>query len=274
MIMCCVPRPAPKRCSARAAALASFSIAAGKPEARRQMVAESRGRRAGCSPRRPPGRGAGRSSRGCRRRSRATPSSEQLVDRGVELFAAAAPRSRAGSGGRCASRRRRPRRGRRRGASSHRGRQRSHGGRPSSGGYHNPSPWPARTSHTASTRGVGPRGRSVTSPSRRRPARPRRATPTYKGPKPARKPRRWRRWVLLVLVGLILLVLVWAVLGYLAFRSGIKDANKRLDPRAARALTPQDGLMLSNPSNILVLGADVGSKSAARASRGARTRSS
>ena len=84
---------------------------------------------------------------------------------------------------------------------------------------------------------------------------------TYKGPKPARKPRRWRRRMLWALVGVILLFLVWAVLGYLAFRSGIKDANKRLDPLAARSLTPQKGLLLSNASNILVLGADAGSKS-------------
>lgn len=83
----------------------------------------------------------------------------------------------------------------------------------------------------------------------------------YKGPKPARKPRRWRRRILWVLIGVILLFLVWALLGYLAFRSGIKDANKRLDPLAARALTPQKGLLLSNTSNILVLGADTGSKS-------------
>jgi LCP family protein required for cell wall assembly len=83
----------------------------------------------------------------------------------------------------------------------------------------------------------------------------------YKGPKPARKPRRWRRRILWPLIGVILLFLVWAVLGYLAFRSGIKDANKRLDPLAARALTPQNGLLLSNASNILVLGADTGSKS-------------
>jgi LCP family protein required for cell wall assembly len=84
---------------------------------------------------------------------------------------------------------------------------------------------------------------------------------TYKGPKPPLKRRRWRRIVLYVLVGLILISLVWALLGYLAFRSGVKDANKRLDPLAARALAPQDGLMLSNPSNTLVLGVDVGTKS-------------
>jgi LCP family protein required for cell wall assembly len=83
----------------------------------------------------------------------------------------------------------------------------------------------------------------------------------YKGPKAARKPRRWRRRIVWAVVGLIVLFLVWATLGYLAFRSGMKDANKRLDPLAARALAPQQGLLLSNPSNILVLGADVGGKS-------------
>jgi LCP family protein required for cell wall assembly len=83
----------------------------------------------------------------------------------------------------------------------------------------------------------------------------------YKGPKRARKPRRWRRTILLVVLGVVLLFLVWALLGYLAFRSGMKDANKRLDPLAARALAAQNGLVLSNPSNILVLGADTGSKS-------------
>jgi LCP family protein required for cell wall assembly len=61
-----------------------------------------------------------------------------------------------------------------------------------------------------------------------------------------------------IVLGLVVFTLVWAVLGYLAFRSGIKDANERLSPAAGRALTPQDGLLLSNPSTILVLGADVG----------------
>ena len=80
----------------------------------------------------------------------------------------------------------------------------------------------------------------------------------YKGPKRAKKPPRWRRRILLVLGVIVLLFVVWAVLGYLAFRSGVKEANERLDPLAERALTPQEGLMLSNPSTILVLGADVG----------------
>jgi polyisoprenyl-teichoic acid--peptidoglycan teichoic acid transferase len=83
----------------------------------------------------------------------------------------------------------------------------------------------------------------------------------YRGPKPAKTRRRWVRPVLWTLVGVIVLALVWALLGFLAFRSGIKQANKKLDPRAERALAPQDGMMISNPSNILVLGVDNGSKS-------------
>jgi LCP family protein required for cell wall assembly len=83
----------------------------------------------------------------------------------------------------------------------------------------------------------------------------------YRGPRPPRTRRRWIRPLAWTLVGLIVLALVWAVLGYLAFRSGVKEANEKLDPRAERALSPQDGIMLSNPSNILVLGADTGSKS-------------
>jgi LCP family protein required for cell wall assembly len=57
---------------------------------------------------------------------------------------------------------------------------------------------------------------------------------------------------------LVVLAIVWAVLGYLAFRSGVSEANERLDDRALRALSPQDGALLSNPSNILLLGADTG----------------
>jgi LCP family protein required for cell wall assembly len=83
---------------------------------------------------------------------------------------------------------------------------------------------------------------------------------SYARPKPSR-PRRRRRWLrigLIVVLIVVLLVVVWSVLGYLAFRSGVKEANERLDPRAYEALTQQDGLVLSNPSTILVLGTDEG----------------
>ena len=82
----------------------------------------------------------------------------------------------------------------------------------------------------------------------------------YARPRPSR-PRRRRRWLRIALVFVLvamLVVAVWAVLGYLAFRSGVKEANERLDSRAYAALAPQDGLMLSNPSTTLVLGTDEG----------------
>ncbi|HSE81756.1 MAG TPA: LCP family protein [Gaiellaceae bacterium] len=73
-----------------------------------------------------------------------------------------------------------------------------------------------------------------------------------------RRRRRWLRIALVVVLVVVLLVAVWALLGYLAFRSGVKEANERLDSRAYAALAPQDGLVLSNPSTILVLGVDEG----------------
>jgi polyisoprenyl-teichoic acid--peptidoglycan teichoic acid transferase len=75
---------------------------------------------------------------------------------------------------------------------------------------------------------------------------------------PRRKRRRWGRWVVGFVLLLILLFVVWAVLGYLAFRSGVKEANDRLPKSAERALAPQEGALWTNPTNILVLGADVG----------------
>lgn len=77
-------------------------------------------------------------------------------------------------------------------------------------------------------------------------------------PKGPRRRRRWLRIGLIVILVLVLLSTVWALLGYLAFRSGVKDANDRLDSRAYRALSEQSGLLMSNPSTILVLGTDEG----------------
>lgn len=77
---------------------------------------------------------------------------------------------------------------------------------------------------------------------------------------PPRRHRR-RRWILIGL-GLVLLaavvVVAWLALGYLAFRSGIKDANRRLDGRARLALTAQHGALFSTPTNLLLIGADAG----------------
>lgn len=95
---------------------------------------------------------------------------------------------------------------------------------------------------------------------REQPARRGDGVDAYTQPKPARR-RRARRWLrigLVIVLVVLLVAAVWTVLGYLAFRSGVKQANERLDSRAYAALAPQDGLILRNPSTILVLGTDEG----------------
>ncbi len=66
----------------------------------------------------------------------------------------------------------------------------------------------------------------------------------------------WRRIVPLTLLVLVAALLIWAVAGYLSVRSGVTSANGRLAPGAAAALQPQGGLILSSPTNILLLGTD------------------
>jgi LCP family protein required for cell wall assembly len=90
------------------------------------------------------------------------------------------------------------------------------------------------------------------------------------GAKPAkpRRPRRWRRRIALVVGLLVLLVLVWALLGYLAVRSGVKEANERLPDEAEQALTPPNGSMLTTSRTILVLGADSHQNVAGREGQG------
>jgi polyisoprenyl-teichoic acid--peptidoglycan teichoic acid transferase len=66
----------------------------------------------------------------------------------------------------------------------------------------------------------------------------------------------WRRWLSLSLVGIVLLLVVWGVLGYFSVRSGVSAANGRLPEGTTAPLKPQNGLMLSNASNILLLGTD------------------
>jgi LCP family protein required for cell wall assembly len=80
----------------------------------------------------------------------------------------------------------------------------------------------------------------------------------YSGPgaKP-RLPRwSWRRWLVLGIVVLVFLFFVWALSSYLAFRSGVKDANKRLPASAKRVLADDGGMLLSHPTDILLLGTD------------------
>jgi len=73
-----------------------------------------------------------------------------------------------------------------------------------------------------------------------------------------RRPRRWGpgRIISLLVFALVLLAIGWTVAGYLAVRSGIKEANGRLGDRAKAQLVPQNGWMLSEPAVTLVLGSD------------------
>jgi len=80
--------------------------------------------------------------------------------------------------------------------------------------------------------------------------------PSRPGARRQRKPWTWKRWTLLTLVVLIVLFVIWAAAGYLSVRSGVADANQRLAPGTTTALTKQNGLILSSPSNILLLGTD------------------
>jgi LCP family protein required for cell wall assembly len=81
---------------------------------------------------------------------------------------------------------------------------------------------------------------------------------SYRGPGPIKRRKRWSRGrrigVLLAL--LLLLVVAWAVASYLSFSSGVSDANTKLPAGTEEALTPQDSLLLSSPTNILLLGTD------------------
>ncbi|HTZ06299.1 MAG TPA: LCP family protein [Gaiellaceae bacterium] len=81
------------------------------------------------------------------------------------------------------------------------------------------------------------------------------------GPRRQVERRRRRRWtwprvLVVALVTLVVLFAVWSVAGYMSVRSGVSDANKRLPSGTASALTKQGGLVMSSPTNILLLGTD------------------
>src|SRR5207248_2724041 len=79
----------------------------------------------------------------------------------------------------------------------------------------------------------------------------------YPGPGPRRPSARggafwstwtWRRWVAVALLSFLFLLVVWVLAGYLAVRSGVEAANKRLPASAKAALAPDSGMLLSHAS--------------------------
>jgi LCP family protein required for cell wall assembly len=81
--------------------------------------------------------------------------------------------------------------------------------------------------------------------------------------RPRRRPR-WGRRVAVLAALLVTFLVVWTFASYLAFRGGVETANGRLSEQVQGALAEQDGMLISNPSQILLLGTD-GDGSAARA---------
>ncbi len=74
-----------------------------------------------------------------------------------------------------------------------------------------------------------------------------------------RRPRRrwsWRRRVGVTLLALLVLAIVWGAAGYLSFRGGVASANRRIPNGVEAELVHQNGLLLSHPTTILLLGTD------------------
>jgi LCP family protein required for cell wall assembly len=91
--------------------------------------------------------------------------------------------------------------------------------------------------------------------------RPERDGRTPREPR-VRKPRRrwsWKRRIGVTLLVLLVLIVIWSIVGYLSFRSGVAKANSRMQkmsPGIDQVLTKQNGLLLSHPTTILMLGRD------------------
>lgn len=92
----------------------------------------------------------------------------------------------------------------------------------------------------------------------RRTGRPDGAPPRYAGPGPVvpERPPRWGRRIGLTLLVLLLVLIAWGVASWFSVRSGVRAANARLPVSATAALAHQDSLILSSPTDILVLGSD------------------
>jgi LCP family protein required for cell wall assembly len=102
-------------------------------------------------------------------------------------------------------------------------------------------------------------GRPEKAEPRSRPGRDGRSRYRGPGPKPsARRPRqiRWGREIAIAIGLIVLFFVVWGAVGYLVFRGGVAEANKRLPTTARSALAADKGSLFSTPSAILLLGTD------------------
>jgi polyisoprenyl-teichoic acid--peptidoglycan teichoic acid transferase len=99
-------------------------------------------------------------------------------------------------------------------------------------------------------------------PLQMRPARERarvdRTNDSYPGPGPVKVQRGWSRGrkIGIFLALLLLVVIAWAAASYLSLHRGIKVANDRVPAGTSEVLARQNSLLLSTPTNILILGSD------------------
>jgi LCP family protein required for cell wall assembly len=100
-----------------------------------------------------------------------------------------------------------------------------------------------------------------------RPPRGERNKRTADTRRPSEPRPRWGRRIALTLALLLVLLIVWSVASFLAFRGSVADANKRLGASTAAALAPQNGLLLSKPTNVLLLGTDTANSESRRGLR-------
>ena len=116
----------------------------------------------------------------------------------------------------------------------------------------------------------GGRGRSKTPvatqpPPRKTPKGSANGRSGYRGPRAPRPKRRGSRprRIGLVLLGLVVLLVVWLALGFVALSRGVDAANADLPEAAKSALSKSDGIILTEPSFILLLGTDHASATSA-----------
>jgi LCP family protein required for cell wall assembly len=73
------------------------------------------------------------------------------------------------------------------------------------------------------------------------------------------RPRRrwgWKRRIGVGLIVLLVVVIIWSIAGYLSFRHGVDKANARLQSSVPPVLAKQNGMLLSHPTTMLLLGRD------------------
>ncbi|HWO81686.1 LCP family protein [Gaiella sp.] len=114
---------------------------------------------------------------------------------------------------------------------------------------------PYRLYRGGRVKGRVPLARSSSSGSKNRPP----GSPITAEPSTPKR-RRIGRWVVLGLVLLLVLIVAWGVGSYLSVSGGVSEANDRVPAGVDRLLKKRDGLLVSTPTTILVLGTDGGDR--------------